>query len=271
MTTWHCAAVAALSIVPAVVSAQQAKSRETGSERITGFNIVLVLGETQPSGSAADDGLPAAARRALNDMREFLPYKHYRVLDALWTSCCAPTPNITLAGRLQGVVVAETPGSGNSVVRLMHRPYSFIITAGGTSPSIPVRFVLTADDGLSRRSDERIERERALERQRKLLEAEVETASIQLANAKKRVDVGLDPASSLRPLQDRLNSVQRRLADVNEEAGRAAYGGSRPVIDSSFTMEPGETVVVGTSKLGGDKALIAVVTAVRKGKAAGTQ
>lgn len=35
-------------------------------------------------------------------------------------------------------------------------------------------------------------------------------------------------------------------------------------MDSSFTMEAGETVVVGTSKLGGDKALIAIVTAVRK-------
>ena len=30
-------------------------------------------------------------------------------------------------------------------------------------------------------------------------------------------------------------------------------------------MEVGETVVVGTSRLGGDKALIAIVTAVRKG------
>jgi hypothetical protein len=29
-------------------------------------------------------------------------------------------------------------------------------------------------------------------------------------------------------------------------------------------MDPGETVVVGTSRLGGDKALIALVTAVRR-------
>ena len=40
--------------------------------------------------------------------------------------------------------------------------------------------------------------------------------------------------------------------------------GARPIIDSSFTMDAGETVVVGTSRLGGDKALIALVTAVRK-------
>ena len=36
-------------------------------------------------------------------------------------------------------------------------------------------------------------------------------------------------------------------------------------MDSSFTMDVGETVVVGTSRLGGDKALIAIVTAVKKG------
>jgi len=36
------------------------------------------------------------------------------------------------------------------------------------------------------------------------------------------------------------------------------------IIDSSFTMQPGETVVGGTSRLGGDKAIIALVTAARK-------
>ena len=36
-----------------------------------------------------------------------------------------------------------------------------------------------------------------------------------------------------------------------------------PMIDTSFTMDVGETVVVGTSRLaGGDKALIALLTAV---------
>lgn len=36
------------------------------------------------------------------------------------------------------------------------------------------------------------------------------------------------------------------------------------VIDTSFTMDVGETVVVGTSRLEGDKALIVLLTAVRK-------
>ncbi len=40
----------------------------------------------------------------------------------------------------------------------------------------------------------------------------------------------------------------------------------RSVIDTNFSMEIGETVVVGTSRIrGGDKALIALLTAVPKG------
>jgi len=76
------------------------------------------------------------------------------------------------------------------------------------------------------------------------------------------VEVGTASGAELRPMQDRLASLQRHLADLDAEA--LANPGSRPIIDSSFTMNAGETVVVGTSKLGGDKALIAIVTAVRK-------
>jgi hypothetical protein len=44
---------------------------------------------------------------------------------------------------------------------------------------------------------------------------------------------------------------------------RIAAMKSRSIIDTSFTMDVGETVVVGTSRLaGGDKALIALLTAV---------
>jgi hypothetical protein len=36
----------------------------------------------------------------------------------------------------------------------------------------------------------------------------------------------------------------------------------RAMIDTSFTMDVGETVVVGTSRLKGEKALIALLTAI---------
>jgi hypothetical protein len=51
-----------------------------------------------------------------------------------------------------------------------------------------------------------------------------------------------------------------------ENAATNTHG--RSVIDTSFTMDIGETVVVGTSRVrGGDKALIALLTAVPKGSA----
>src|SRR5437867_6569001 len=47
-----------------------------------GFSVVLVLGDSQSSTTA--DTVPPAARRALADMKDFLPYKGYRLLDAQW-------------------------------------------------------------------------------------------------------------------------------------------------------------------------------------------
>jgi hypothetical protein len=37
------------------------------------------------------------------------------------------------------------------------------------------------------------------------------------------------------------------------------------VIETTFSIDPGETVVVGTSRVKGDRALIALLTAVRRG------
>ena len=95
----------------------------------------------------------------------------------------------------------------------------------------------------------------------------------QIIEMQKRVEVGLAKELELRPLKDRHAQLERRLAETVTESsgyGRGAISGhgsvsaASTVIDSSFTMEVGETVVVGTSRLGGDKALIALVTAVRR-------
>jgi hypothetical protein len=62
-------------------------------------------------------------------------------------------------------------------------------------------------------------------------------------------------------LTQRLDELRRR-----EELGRRGFvagGRGYTIIDTSFTMDVGETVVVGTSRVkGGDKALIALLTAV---------
>jgi len=60
---------------------QRGNASRTVIETISGFSVVLVLGETQSSGAAETETLPGGAKKALNDMREFLPYKNYRVLD----------------------------------------------------------------------------------------------------------------------------------------------------------------------------------------------
>jgi hypothetical protein len=51
-------------------------------EHSRGFSVVLVLGESQGSTTATKMSGPAA--RALDDVKELLPYKIFQVLDTLW-------------------------------------------------------------------------------------------------------------------------------------------------------------------------------------------
>ena len=69
---------------PAMTSSQKRPSERTGLPQ--GFSVVLVLGDIQ--GTATPDDVPPAARKALVDMRDFLPFKSYRLLDAAWVMCC---------------------------------------------------------------------------------------------------------------------------------------------------------------------------------------
>ena len=208
---------------------------------ISGFSVVLVVGETQPSsGSGSSQELPAGAQRALSDMREFLPYKQYRVLDAQWTSCCSPKARAVVAGRLQGV--SCQPGPQVSI-NLVSRSYAFSITAGTASPSITTRFVLGLDDGAPAANPERM---RELERERHDLKAEVELAQTQITEMQRRVEVGAVSTAELPVLRNRHASLRRRLADLEQTIEEAAAATQRPIIDSSFTMQAGETVVVGT-------------------------
>lgn len=226
---------------------------------ISGFSVVLVVGETQPSaGSGASQDLPAGAQRALADMREFLPYKHYRVLDTQWTSCCSPRSRATVAGRLQGV--AGMPGPQGSV-NLVSRSYTFTITAGTQQPSIATRFVLGLED-TGRAVD--AGRLRELERERQDLKAEIELLELRIGEMQRKAEVGTASGGELPALNAHHASQRRRLADLEQTIDESDTGSGRPIIDSSFTMSAGETVVVGTSRLGGDKALIALVTAVKK-------
>jgi opacity protein-like surface antigen len=66
--------------------------------QIRGFSVVLLLGEQQ--GSVPSEGLSPSALRAIADIKEFLPYKGYRVLDTQWVAGSVPG---SIKGRITGL------------------------------------------------------------------------------------------------------------------------------------------------------------------------
>jgi hypothetical protein len=253
------AATAATLGSPAALLAQQTANQASQAPitHIQGFHVVLVVGETQPSAPAATQPLPEGARRALDDMREFLPYKHYRVLDALWSSCCSG-PQTRISGRLQGVL--GVPGPDGSV-RLVQRPYVFNVVAVSVPIGIQTRFVLTAQDGPNAAAIEQTE----LELKIKNTQDDLEMARMRAEQARRHVAAGTESELNLREMENRLRQLEREMVALRARREQAGAGGQTGVMDSSFTMAVGETVVVGTSRLGGDKALVALITAVPKG------
>ncbi len=201
-----------------------------------GFSVSLVLGDL--AGAATPDNLPAGAKKALSDMRDFLPYKSYRLLDTHWILCCSSTQSASVSGRLRGVEedeysfyidVRPTPDSSELAVRLSMRGP----VAGGEHA------VTTAASAESSRRVSGLARERQ--------------------EAEKRAAAGLVSRAEL-------EETRRRVAEAEHSAqARAATRSSvRNVLDSTFTMKVGETVVIGTSRLKGDKALIALLTAASR-------
>jgi hypothetical protein len=248
---------------------------------LQGFNIVLLVGESQSSGASIED-VPPAARKALADMKDFLPFKHYRVLDSQWTSCCAETSRNSIAGRVQGVVAtvggSGQGGSGGSEMRLMPRTYTFMLQVTPNGPRLNVYFSLQPEGPVrsGQAANVSAAREQELERRLFELRKEAETLEDEIAlrgRAAKQDNTAQKEQKEvdLSVLNAQRRRVQQRIAETTNELTRGnAHAAdtdrsSRSLIDSNFTMDIGETVVVGTSRLGGDKALIAIVTAARKG------
>ncbi|HET7698897.1 MAG TPA: hypothetical protein VFK57_24475 [Vicinamibacterales bacterium] len=202
--------LAAVTVMPASTAAQQSRgiARAGGPAAlgIHGFSVVLVVGSlTGAPASAANDGVPDAARKALNDMKEFLPFKRYQLLDAAWTLCCA-SPRAGVSGLVRG------PDE---------RDYRYEVDPlGGSDSRLDVRFTIR----------------------------EMRT----LLQARPAERPGSLSADHPRNIAARRNAAQ----------GQGAPGVN--VIDSTFSISLGETVVVGTSRLHGDRALIAILTAAGK-------
>ncbi len=190
------------------VFAQQAATASTSASaprasdtQLQGFSVVLVLGDLQ--GFGAPDDVPQAARKALTDMRDFLPFKSYKLLDATWVMCCARV------GRRAG-------------------------PPGVTS----VREVASVNQMLRGPDDQ---------------ELELQLRTQQIEGNRISVSFELTVASG--------SPLEKLTGDVKPREG--VHDRTKPIIDSDFTMDVGETVVVGTSsRVKGTKAIIALLTAV---------
>jgi hypothetical protein len=284
---------------PSLVSAQQAQAPSvtrpaqvpsgggqtataTASARrpgraLQGFSVVLVMGDLQ--GTSATDDVPVAARKALTDMREFLPYKSYRLLDAGWLMCCGDEPRSGPAERRMAnelsTLALRGPDEQEYDVKLSSR------TEGGR---VLVRFLLfrLGSSAVETAASNQAVSRSNLQRRLADLEDRAQLQQKQVAEARRRVEVGTAPATDIPKLEVELRTTQREIEDLKERV--ASGGGGRSsapretaprfapsaVIDTSFTMDVGETVVVGASRpRGAAKALIALVTAVPRGGTTG--
>jgi hypothetical protein len=205
------------------------------------FSVSLVLGEMQATGGS--DNVPPAARKALTDVKDFLPYKAYRLLDSQWTLCCGRSAITT---RLRGpeeqdYALELTPSNAGGGKWYVHfslwEPRTNQAATEASAASSP-----------------------GLEAQRVALERQL--AELRKTEAENHPDVA--------HTRVQIESLERALNDARRsDAARRTLMASIPrraLIDTSFTMEVGETVVVGTSRLKGDKALIALLTAVAPAK-----
>jgi hypothetical protein len=257
------AAIAFLSVPPvsAQPPAETTPKKLTSSEPMPrrGFNVVLLLGDMQDTGG--QDTIPNAARKALADMKDFLPYRAYRLLDTQWVLGSTSGPTIT---RLRGVDDQE--------YGLELRAQPTFTTGGAFAPSTTfVRFVLTdANDGagesgrtalkeLTKSDPTSVE----ISREVYQLERERDDLQLRVSKGRKNVEVGLENPDEIKRIEMQLAAVTRRISDLKQSLSAASSKASgRAVIDTSFRMDDGETVVVGTSKVkGGGRALIALLTA----------
>jgi hypothetical protein len=236
-----------------------------------GFNVVLLLGDMQAG--EGQENIPLAARKALADMKDFLPYKGYRLLDTQWI-IGGGSPAIT---RLRGVDDQEYELELRASATLAPG------TAAPNQSNIAVRFLLRDGAAEAPASDSSrtalhpkelaTTNPAAAEITREIFQLERERADLEVvaARARKQMEVGVKDAEEVERAQRQLNAVNRRIEDLKQSLASAnTRAAGRPVIDTSFQMTDGETVVVGTSKVkGGGKALIALLTATtdRKGSA----
>ena len=230
-----------------------------------GFNVVLLVGDMMDAGGGPDT-VPVAARKALADMKDFLPYKGYRLMDTQWV--LASNSGQPAIVRLRGWEDQEYE------LELRASPTMQPGAGGVNQTGIAVRFFLreagdgpAGDTGRAALHPKELAKADTvtLDISREIFQLERERDDLQLRVSKGRqdVDIGMANPTEIKRLEMQLTAVTRRISELKQSlAASSAKAGGRTVIDTSFRMDDGETVVVGTSKVkGAGKALIALVTA----------
>lgn len=227
-----------------------------------GFSVVLVLGDIQAA--PGQDDVPPAARKALTDMKDFLPYKSYRLLDAAWVLCCG-RDHRTNALAERNLIAESFAGSSGHVTTQLRGPeskeYELRLSASRAEGARAfVRFSLM-ESGDSTEAEEAMSAAET-SRQKELSDLRARAESLE-KQAKSNRDKGL----VYKNIEQELEGVRSRITELTTravyETARRQRVANKAVIDTSFTMDLGETVVVGTSRLkAGSKALIALLTAV---------
>ena len=217
-----------------------------------GFSVILVVGDLQ--GAPGDGDVPPAARQALNDMKDFLPYKSYKLLDAAWIMSSFTHSTTRLRG----------PEEREFEIDIVASP----VAATKESPDAPNRIMVqfSLRDAMPDMEDATPERAAGRANQEADLRAQLAEAETALKAERTRMNAGVGTRAEVERLEQRVNVLRDRLNKAARLGSRTlaqAKLGERPMMNTSFTMDVGETVVVGTSRLrSNSKALIALLTAV---------
>jgi hypothetical protein len=229
MAAFVCRVMVALALL-LVTTPAWAQAAAPGG--LQGFGIVLVLGDVQEG--ATTDNIPPAARAALSDLKDFLPYRSYRVLDTAWLLASSTTRQ-AITGRLRGTDEQE---------------YEVVLDRLALPPSsLQVRFAMSEPGSGNKNRD-----------------AALRTEIQQMIAARSALEnqlrqPGADPGT-VSALRQRLVDAEAAI-DMRQSEMRSP---GSTLIDTTFTMSLGETVVVGTSRMrGGSKALIVLLTAATRG------
>jgi hypothetical protein len=241
--------ICVLALAPAAASAQASRqavpiARPARAE-VQGFSVVLVAGTVPPGAEAAASDVPRGAAKALADMAEFLPYKHYRLLDTAWV---LNSGSGRFTSRMRGLetqafdVILETAEAASRVgvkFELRHTR-----TSSASDKGVAPVADAVPPDALARREE---------------LRKELVTLENQLVQLRRKV--GAQHADTIAAVRRYDELVRKNEVATRERLKRGKYL-EAPIVDTNFTMDVGETVVVGTSRLQGDTALIVLLTAV---------